>query len=291
MIDPMATPEQERMYATHWKSAAEVPIGVRSRVRSALRHVAISTASLYFKPQSRNFLRCLTCHYVFDDQRPQFERLIKTLTATGQFVTTDTCAAMLEGEVPINDRYFHLSFDDGFRNVITNAFPILSQYRVPAIVFVPTSIVESSWTEVSRYCLETTKYRAVIEMANWADLASIDTELFEVGSHTRTHVRASQISDRRDELEKELSESKAIIEQKLGRECKYLAWPYGQPKDVDQVSLDAAQEAGYRAAFSVQRGTIETGKSNTFFLPRHHFEVQWPLSHITYLTSGHMERV
>ena len=290
MISEASGSRGSGMYAKGWRVAAEQPSGILGKLRGAVRHLAISTSALFSDKECGSFLRCITCHYVFDDQVSHFETLIQRLCGIGKFVNTDTCASMLRGETPIDGRYFHLSFDDGFRNVITNGFPILRKFGVPAILFVPTDLVGANWERTSHYCIEVTKYRAVVELAGWEDLAAIDHTLFEVGSHTKTHIRASVVSKNVDALRAELTDSRREIEQKLGKECKYLAWPFGKRSDVDDLSRVLAQEAGYHAAFSVERGAVQPGRSSVFFLPRHHFEPQWPLSHILYFARGNMEK-
>ena len=286
----VAIRSSSKVYAHEWKLAAERPSGIIGKLRGVFRHLAISTSSILSKDQSDSFLRCITCHYGFDDQVADFEALIRSLCGIGKFVSTDTCVSMLRGEVPIDGRFFHLSFDDGFRNVVANGLPILRKYSVPAILFVPTDLIGADWERTRHYCIEVTKYRAVVELAGWPDLRALDHMLFEVGSHTKTHIRASALSKSADALRAELTDSRHEIEQRLGKECKYLAWPFGKKSDVDDLSRVLAQEAGYHAAFSVERGSIQPGRPNVFFLPRHHFEPQWPLSHILYFARGNMEK-
>jgi len=168
-------------------------------------------------------LKALFCHYVFDDQKATFERLIQELMALGAFVNTDTCIDMVTGKKAIDGRYFHLSFDDGFRNVATNAIPILRKYDVPAIVFVPTSFVGANGDRSTQYCTKIAHYRAPIEMVGWEDLKTIVSLGFEVGSHTKSHARLSAISTDPGFLRDEIAGSKRQIETELGVECKYIA--------------------------------------------------------------------
>src|SRR5262249_22556126 len=42
---------------------------------------------------------------------------------------------------PLPDRAVALTFDDGFRNVLTTAFPVLERYQAPATVFLVTGLV------------------------------------------------------------------------------------------------------------------------------------------------------
>ena len=276
-------------FATRWIDALPRYAGVKARARSALRSAAINVMSLVPKEQPSVFLRGLYCHYVFDDQRSDFERIIRGLLQIGRFVDTSTCVAMLEGRQRIDGRYFHLSFDDGFRNVFTNAVPILSDLGVPAIVFVPSAIIDADWQTTQQFCLQTARYAAVIEMMRWDDLRQMVSSGLEVGSHTRTHARLADISNDPSRLEYELAGSKRDIERALGGPCRYIAWPFGTRSDVDDASLRKVVEVGYEACFGAFRGSVVPGRTDRFRIPRHQFEAQWPLRHIRYFAAGNME--
>jgi peptidoglycan/xylan/chitin deacetylase (PgdA/CDA1 family) len=276
-------------FATRWIDAVPRPAGVKARVRAALRSAAINVMSLVPREKPSTFLRGLYCHYVFDDQRSDFERVIRGLLQMGRFVDTPTYIAMLEGRQEIDGRYFHLSFDDGFRNIFCNAAPILSALGVPAIVFVPSAIIEADWRTTRQFCLETARYAAVIEMMTWDDLRTMVSSGFEVGSHTRTHTRLSEISNDPGRLEYELAGSKLDIERALGGPCRYIAWPFGTRSDVDDASLRKVADVGYEACFGAFRGSVVPGRTDRFRIPRHQFEAQWSLRHIKFFASGNME--
>ena len=196
---------------------------------------------------------------------------------------------MLQGERKIDKRYYHLSFDDGFRNNFTNALPILKKHEVPAIFFVPSSLIDASIDKTKKYCLETTKYNSVIEMLKWSDLREMLSLGYEIGSHTKTHARFSAISHNKQLMEDEILGSKKQLEDNLDYECKYISWPYGTLTDADDKSLETAKIAGYTACFGAYRGTIMLNKTDIFSIPRHHFEAQWPISHVMYFARGNME--
>jgi peptidoglycan/xylan/chitin deacetylase (PgdA/CDA1 family) len=279
----------EKKYATRWKQAAPMPTGIVGKARSALRHVTLSTLSLANRSLDESFLRCLYCHTVFDDQIQEFERLLLELKRTGTFVDTDTCVQMLSGEKTIDNRYYHLSFDDGFRNNFVNALPILRKHDIPCIFFVPSSLIDASWDSTKVFCRQTTRYRDVIEMMKWEDLAQVILSGYEVGSHTRTHARFSAISHDCTLLQDEILGSKQELEMHLGVPCKYISWPYGRITDADAVSLEVAKSSGYQACFGAFRGSVIPAATDIFRIPRHHFEVQWPVSHIKYFARGNME--
>jgi peptidoglycan/xylan/chitin deacetylase (PgdA/CDA1 family) len=278
----------EERFARMSRSAVTRPQGAAQVVKHLVRHAAISAAAQIDRRSEPAFLRCLYFHYVFDDQREKFREIISGLQKIGRFVTTDEVIDMIEGRRVIDGRFFHVSFDDGFKNIYENAAPILHDLGVPAITFVPSRRIEIDYETTRRYCLETTRYPDVIETNTWDELARLPELGVEVGSHTRTHARFSQL-DSTAAYEDEISGSKRDLEEKLGRECRYIAWPYGSLADADSASLGAVREAGYRACFGAFRGTIEPQRTNLFAIPRHHIKPEWPLGHIHYFARGNME--
>jgi peptidoglycan/xylan/chitin deacetylase (PgdA/CDA1 family) len=281
---------EENTYATQWSQATpNLPMGVTGHARSVLRSAVLSVSSAAHTSIGDSFLRCLYCHLVFDDQVARFDQLIGQLTRIGQFVDTDTCVDMLSAKKPIDGRYFHLSFDDGFRNNFTNALPILRRHKVPAMFFVPTALVGAPWQVARSYCLERTLLNGVVELLTWDDLKGMRDAGYDIGSHTQTHARFADISGNAALLQEELLGSKGDLEARLGMECRYISWPYGRLSDADAVSLKMTQRAGYSACFGAFRGTVVPGVTDPFSIPRHYFEVHWPLSHVRYFARGNME--
>ncbi len=276
-------------YVTKWKQAIPMSSGVIGRSRRFLRTIALHALSMANKPREDHFLRCLYSHYVFDDQIKAFERLLLELKRDGTFVNTETCLQMLKGEKVIDKRYYHLSFDDGFRNNFVNALPILKKHNIPCIFFVPSSLISINWDKTKEYCIETMQCRGVIETLKWEDLAEIISSGYEIGSHTRIHSRLSAVSNDPKLLEDATLGSKKELEMRLGIECKYISWPYGRLTDTDKTSLEIIKNAGYHACFGAFRGSIIPKTTNIFSIPRHHFEAHWPIAHIKYFARGNME--
>ncbi len=276
-------------YATSWKEVARADAGIKNALRARLRDTILSIAAASQARPDKPFLRCVFCHYVFDDQRDDFEQLIVELKKVGTFIDSPTCLEMLEGKRPIDGRYFHLSFDDGFRNIFSNAFPILKRHDVPALFLVPSGLVEAGWEKAREFAFEKTHYRTVIEMVQWRELREMAAAGYEIGSHTKNHARFSEISKDVHRLEEEVVASKLEIEQKIGARCRYISWPYGRIEDSDALSLEAVRNAGYEACFGAYRGTVKPEKTKRFSIPRHHFEPEWPISHVRLFAQGGLE--
>lgn len=278
-----------RAYATRWREAAPQAEGLYGRARGLARDLVLRTRGHRTRIEGDAFLRGLYCHYVFDDQIDRFRELLVELQKVGTFVDTETCVEMLRGTRPIDGRYFHLSFDDGFRNIRTNAAPVLAELGIPAIAFVPSRVIEADYERTVDYCLNVTRYRGVVEMLSWEETRALPDFGVEVGSHTQTHARLSAISSRAGALEEEIAGSKRDLEDRLGVACRYISWPYGEIGDIDPTAISVVEQAGYDACFSAVRGTIIPGRSDPMRIPRHHFEVQWPESHVRYFLAGHAE--
>jgi hypothetical protein len=268
-------------YEQESDNAVYQPRSIYERLRWTIRNNIISSMSMLTPPSNGNFLRCLYCHYVFDDQRKQFAELIAQLKNSADFINTDSLISIAKGNAPLNGKYYHLSFDDGFKNIVQNAVPILLDNNVPSIFFVPTNYIGADFNEAKTFCLQKTSYGSVIEMASSSDLQEMANAGFDIGAHTRTHPKLARIS-KIDALKKEIMGPKIDLELKHNIQCKYFSWPFGRRSDVNKKVIAIINNSGYKASFGAFRGSIIPGKTDYYMIPRHHFEVHWPLSHILF---------
>jgi peptidoglycan/xylan/chitin deacetylase (PgdA/CDA1 family) len=72
----------------------------------------------------------------------RFEEEIAFLSQQYSVIPLAEAVDRLSRGLPLPQRAVALTFDDGFRNVYTTAHPILERYRVPATVFLVTSLIE-----------------------------------------------------------------------------------------------------------------------------------------------------
>jgi len=276
-------------YEKYSENAVFKPRSIYETVRWTMRNTVISSLASIIKPSKKNCLRCLYCHYVFDDQRNQFSTIISQLKNTGDFIDTDSLVSIAKGKDHLDGRYYHLSFDDGFKNIVQNAFPILYEQKVPALFFVPTNFIDADFNKAKTFCLKKTSYKGVIEMASWKDIHVISNANFDIGAHTRTHPKLAHLS-KIDELESEIIGARKDLEKKHKIQCNYFSWPFGKRTDVNQTVISVIQKAGYKACFGAFRGSIIPGKTNPYMLPRHHFEVQWPMNHICFFVESNFHK-
>ena len=82
-------------------------------------------------------------HHVFDDERHGFTRQLNYLRGFGEFISLDDAVGLLISGKAIDGRYFCITFDDGFKNCLTNAVPILLDKGAPAAFFMTTGYIDS----------------------------------------------------------------------------------------------------------------------------------------------------
>ena len=139
-----------------------------------------------------------------------------------------------------------LTFDDGFATVYEHAFPILAAARLPATVFLVAETLTpegrtvdwvAPWDNPPDTPLPTLALDQILEMQE----AGI-----RFGSHSYAHHDLTRLGER--ECERDLRESREVLESLLGRPVPFLAFPFGRH---DERVRRAAQRAGYEHAFSL----------------------------------------
>ncbi len=94
-------------------------------------------------------------------------------------------------------------------------------------------------------------------MLTWEQLREMAGGGVTIGSHTLTHAALPALS--RDDALRELAESKALLESKLGRPVKLFAYPFGGLEHFNSEIQNLASEAGYEAACTTIRGINQSG--------------------------------
>jgi peptidoglycan/xylan/chitin deacetylase (PgdA/CDA1 family) len=132
-----------------------------------------------------------------------------------------------------------LTFDDGYCDVLTSAAPVLERHGFTATMFAVSSLLggENVWDPPPRRSL-----------MSEADLRELVTRGWEIGSHTVTHARLTDVDF--DRLRHEVSASRAALAEALGVEPRCFCYPYGA---VNAEAVGAVQDAGYSYACGVWR--------------------------------------
>jgi peptidoglycan/xylan/chitin deacetylase (PgdA/CDA1 family) len=95
------------------------------------------------------------------------------------------------------------------------------------------------------------------------DELRVMSEQLEIGSHTVTHPNLSRLG--RAEASRELTDSKAEIEDITGKPCRVFAYPIGRRDDYTPETVEVVARAGYCKAFTA---VPTTSADSDFEYPR-----------------------
>lgn len=193
---------------------------------------------------------------------------IRRLTGRGYRPVTFASAL----QAPPDEKVLAITFDDAYRSVLEHAAPVLARIGAPATIFAPTAHVGSgrpmAWPGIDRWL--GTEHEPELLPLDWEELGRLADAGWEIGSHTETHPRLGALDA--ESLRRELSGSRRTCEERLGRPCPSVAYPYGE---VDGRVAAAAVEAGYRFGAAL---TVSAGEPRALHWPRigvYHGEATW----------------
>ena len=149
-----------------------------------------------------------------------------------------------------------ITFDDGFADNLYNALPVLGEMQIKPFIFLTAGLAGTGAT-LPRY-----KGGDLDRFLDWSEVDSMLEAGAEFGSHSLTHARLTLLG--RDRLDREVSDSKKLIEDKTGREVRYFCYPYG---DFNTEVIEAVKRAGYSGACATLPRT-ERGRINEYIMPR-----------------------
>lgn len=255
---------------------------LHERLRGLARDCAIFALShLRAETGGSNWIRFPYYHHVFDDERADFARQLRWFRDRGDIISIDDAVACLESTDPIDGRYFCLTFDDGYRNCITNAVPILVDHGATSAFFVATRYIGAS-IERDRVLVATLKGGAgYAEYLDWDECRRMVAAGMTIGSHSVSHEQLSSLTEA--EVEREMQDSKVEIERELGMPCDHFCCPSGRPGlDFRQEREPAiAQRLGYRSFFTTRRGRNRE-KPSPMQVTRDHMLAGWETSQLRY---------
>ncbi|MGE5629330.1 MAG: polysaccharide deacetylase family protein [Solirubrobacterales bacterium] len=161
--------------------------------------------------------------------KEQFEKEMKYIKDNGYTtITLKELYDYFDNKKNVPDKAIVITLDDGYEDNYTEAYPILKKYNLKATIFMVTSTVD-----VNKKCLTSDQ------------LKEMDKNGIDIESHTVTHRDLDTLSYL--EQLKELKDSKAYLENLLGKEVDYLAYPTGK---YNNDTIKAAKEAGYKMALT-----------------------------------------
>ena len=154
-------------------------------------------------------------------------------------------------------RVVAITFDDGYLDFYSSAFPVLLSHGFTATVFIIPGFLHNGRGGQQRD-----------GYMNWAQLREIRRYGIHIGSHSMTHARLHELPP--DDIDRELGLSRHAIEEGLHCSVSSFSYPYSFPEHNRHFIQDIRarlQKHGYRHAVSTILGTAGY-RDNRFLLPR-----------------------
>ncbi|MGE4357865.1 MAG: polysaccharide deacetylase family protein [Candidatus Omnitrophota bacterium] len=154
--------------------------------------------------------------------------------ANFQVISLDEFLEIMRANKKFPRRTVVITFDDGYRDNFTYAYPVLKKYNFPAVIFLVTGRIGRD----ERYL-------------NWDEVKKMaESKIIDFGGHTRNHIYLPSIKDE-EELWGEIYLCKEDIEKNTGIVVKYFSYPVGG--FTDRIK-ELVKKAGYSAGLTTNRG-------------------------------------
>lgn len=236
----------------------------KARLRTLFAAIASlsGTAFVWRLLVARHGVRILAYHGVeptpsspFSVSVESFKMQVAHLAAHYDVLDLPTLLRWQRGEYASDKPKIVLTFDDGFRNNLEFASPILKQYKLPATFFVIAGKLDQN----------DSRFMTAAEIHHL-----LNDKRFRIGSHTLNHRSVAQIDDAG--RQEEIGTSKARLEKELSQPIDHFCYPYGTFNDFDHRSVAVLKQYRYALACTSING-INLRGADPFRLRR--TKVEW----------------
>lgn len=153
------------------------------------------------------------------------------------------------------ERTVAITFDDGFADNYTAAFPVLAQHALPATIFLAAGFIGGDDLPVLRD-------RSGIRPMTWDQVREMARHGVAFGAHTLTHRSLTELSAA--ELEREIVGSRDLVTERVGAPADTFCYPRGH---FDERVERATRDAGFAIACTTLPGCV-TPEAHPFSLRR-----------------------
>ncbi len=239
----------------------------------------------------------ITGIFFHNPSKALFEKCVLWLKKNGYvFISTEQLVNIIGGELTPKKGAVWITFDDGWKENVTNVIPIVIKYKMPVTFFISTYPVENNgvfWFSLARkyqkylpglyqnkvkklWSTKESKRKELMKplekrFSKYMDREAMTTEdikniskipFVTIGSHTVNHVITPNCSD--SELEYEINHSRFKLNKWTGKKIKFFSYPNG---DFDRREQAILKKEGFILAATIEKRFISP-KDNPYFIPR-----------------------
>ena len=258
-----------------------------SSIRGILRSMFLNVMGTFKRPSPYVHIlngHMIDWHHDNDNDGIRFKKLLEELHKYCDFVNIEDAVQMIVNKKQVQRPTIAFTFDDGWRDCYTQIAPQLDKFGINAMFFINPNFVDASDTNNEKYIKNFTDNVTNSpgkRPMTWAQIKDLQKRGYLFGAHTLDHYCIND--DNINELEHQIVDCRKVIEEKLGTECDYFAFPYGRLEHANPKSIDIACKC-YKYVFS-QSDHKHFFSFGGKVINRRHFEPFWPIRHIYYFLS------
>lgn len=186
----------------------------------------------------------------------QFAWQVRTLSRLGfESITPQQLLDAHQHDRPLPARPVVITFDDGFRDCLRHAAPVLHEAGLGATMYLVAGLLGRTSRWMASEGLD-------LPLVTVAEARELEQAGVECQSHALTHPMLARLGSA--DIGRELSLSRRILEHELGHEVRHLAYPHGS---FDERVQESARAAGYASACSTRPGKA-LPDDNVLAMPR-----------------------
>lgn len=260
--------------STYREFAAGRPF--KARARGMARDLAVCAMGAMARPAAAGWVRFPYYHHVYDDERRGFAAQLDWMAANGEFISLDDAVALLATGVPVDGRYWCVTFDDGLGGC-RNAIAMLAERGVPAGFYLTSEFMGCMLPPGDAVAARSFGFRGTgsdLDFLSWDECRAAVAAGMTMGSHTTRHVALATLDA--EAVLAEMTRSRQTIETELDQPCRHFCAPFGVPGRHYLPERDPAlaTQAGYASFATGTRGPNRSGQ-NPLALRRDHLLAGW----------------
>jgi peptidoglycan/xylan/chitin deacetylase (PgdA/CDA1 family) len=162
-------------------------------------------------------------------------------------ISLDQLMGFLDYKEQLPEKSIVITFDDAWHSAYDIALPILIKYGFTATFFIYTDFIGGG------------------KALSWEDIKLLSKMGFDIQCQTKTHRNLSipykneSFKEYFKSIEMEITYPKKLFKKMLNKDCRYLAYPYGE---TNNLVISILKKHGFRGAFTLGRGP------NPFFIDK-----------------------
>ena len=242
------------------------------------RHVALTMGGATALRPPRSVVRLLYGHRMEAKDAVRFRRTLRMLRGAFDFVSLEAAVALLRDPSPPAGRYLAFSFDDGYIDNYELIAPLLSDAGASACFFVTTGFIGCDDAYRERFLRSVVRQPTTLRPMTWRMVEELVAAGFEIGAHTVDHPNLAELQ--LCDAERQVRDSADELERRLGRPCRWFAWPFGTAAHFPEALLPETTTR-FDGVFSAIRSKRPFAYGR-HVINRDHFEPSWPTSHVRY---------